>query len=70
VAMSESVPLSIIIPTLNEQDVIEACLDNLQPLKEMGVEIIVSDGGSIDRTCELAAPYAGSSMARVDVLVK
>ena len=57
-AILETVPLSIIIPTLNEQGVIEACLDHLQPLRKMGVEIIVSDGGSIDRTCELAAAYA------------
>jgi glycosyltransferase involved in cell wall biosynthesis len=37
----------------------------------MGVEIIVSDGGSIDGTCELAAPYAEkSSVERKDGLVR
>jgi len=53
-----AVPLSIIIPTLNEQAEIESCLKNLQALREMGVEVIVADGGSMDQTCELATPYA------------
>ncbi|MBK5295171.1 MAG: TIGR04283 family arsenosugar biosynthesis glycosyltransferase [Acidobacteriia bacterium] len=48
--------VSIIIPTLNEQSIIEGLLRHLTGLHPH--EIIVADGGSIDRTRELAAPYA------------
>ena len=49
--------LSIIIPTLNEESGISACLAALQPLREH-VEIIIADGGSRDNTRALAAPLA------------
>lgn len=49
--------LSIIIPTLNEQEIIKDCLLPLQPLRNMGVEIIISDGGSKDQTRVIAEPY-------------
>ncbi len=52
------IAVSIIIPTLNEALGIECCLKNLQPLREQGVEVIVSDGGSTDNTRELAILYA------------
>jgi rSAM/selenodomain-associated transferase 2 len=48
---------SIIIPTLNEEKTIEGCLSALQPLRNQ-CEIIVVDGGSIDKTRLLAAPLA------------
>jgi rSAM/selenodomain-associated transferase 2 len=48
---------SIIIPTLNEEKVIEDCLSALQPLRNR-CEIIVVDGESIDNTRILAAPLA------------
>ncbi len=48
---------SIIIPTLNEENKISACLLALQPLKQQS-EVIVVDGGSTDKTRELAAPLA------------
>ncbi len=47
--------LSIIIPTLNEEDVIKRCLDNVVNVPD--VEVIVSDGGSTDRTVEIASQY-------------
>jgi rSAM/selenodomain-associated transferase 2 len=49
----DSVKLSIIIPTLNE----ESCLaETLQTLRQQGAdEILVADGGSTDATCRLAA---------------
>jgi rSAM/selenodomain-associated transferase 2 len=48
--------LSIIIPTLNEADGIVAALDALAPLRADGAEVIIADGGSQDRTAELARP--------------
>lgn len=50
--------LSIIIPVLNEAEVIESCLQDLQCLRDKGHEVIVADGGSIDATVELARPLA------------
>ena len=48
---------SIIIPTLNEEKTIEACLSALQTLRNE-CEIIIVDGDSIDNTRILAAPLA------------
>lgn len=48
--------LSIIIPVLNEAAVIEGLLRPLQTLREEGVELILVDGGSTDRTVSLGAP--------------
>jgi rSAM/selenodomain-associated transferase 2 len=50
--------LSIVIPTLNEAAGIEESLCALAPLRARGSEIIVVDGGSSDRTAELARPLA------------
>jgi glycosyltransferase involved in cell wall biosynthesis len=47
-------PLSIVIPTLNEAPVIEATLTALQPLRRRGHEIILVDGGSDDGTPDKA----------------
>jgi rSAM/selenodomain-associated transferase 2 len=46
--------LSIIIPTLNEADGIVDALNALSQLRADGAEVIVADGGSQDRTAELA----------------
>jgi len=48
--------ISIIIPVLNEADGIEDFLQSLQPLRKLGHEIILVDGGSDDNTCDLAPP--------------
>jgi rSAM/selenodomain-associated transferase 2 len=48
--------LSIIVPTLNEADGIVDALDALAPLRADGAEVIIADGGSHDRTAELARP--------------
>ncbi|CAG7857572.1 hypothetical protein MCAMS1_02446 [biofilm metagenome] len=47
---------SIIIPTLNEEQVILNCLNTLQSFRAAGCEIIIGDGGSMDKTRELALP--------------
>jgi rSAM/selenodomain-associated transferase 2 len=52
-----SLVLSIIVPTLNEADGINAAMSALRPLRERGAEVIVVDGTSDDRTADLARPY-------------
>lgn len=47
--------LSVIIPTLNEQDTLPHTLTGLQHWRD-DVELIVVDGGSTDRTRDIAAP--------------
>ncbi len=46
--------LSIIIPVLNEGERIAGTLDALAPLRALGVEIVVVDGGSRDATVQRA----------------
>jgi rSAM/selenodomain-associated transferase 2 len=75
---------SIIIPTLNEEPIIESALTRLQHQRP-ACEIIIADGGSTDATIDLAASYAdqvisspqgralqmnaGASQANGDVLI-
>ncbi|MGC1694716.1 MAG: TIGR04283 family arsenosugar biosynthesis glycosyltransferase [Pseudolabrys sp.] len=50
--------LTIIMPALDEAAEIEATLATLAPYRARGVEVILADGGSSDRTLELARPLA------------
>jgi glycosyltransferase involved in cell wall biosynthesis len=52
--------ISIIIPTLNEEENIDLCLHSFQEqtVDRESYEIIVVDGGSRDRTTEIAREYA------------
>jgi rSAM/selenodomain-associated transferase 2 len=50
--------LSIIVPALNEADNIVRTLNDLQPLRERGHEVLVVDGGSTDATPRLAEPLS------------
>ena len=77
--------LSIIVPTLDEAGLVAATLGALAPLRALGHEVIVVDGGSRDSTLALcrgradmvfAAPRgrarqmnAGAARARGDVLL-
>lgn len=77
--------VSIIVPVLNEEMVIEATLASLQPLRDLGAELILVDGGSSDATVWLAVPFvdqridsirgranqmnAGAAAARAEVLL-
>ena len=54
--------LSIVIPVLNEAADIVETLTALAPLRAVGVEVIVADGGSSDATIELAIPFADQIM--------
>ena len=75
--------LSVIVPTLNEERVIGALLQSLKNLVD--IEVIIADGGSTDRTREIATAAgatvvvskkgrgrqmnAGAAIARGDVLL-
>jgi glycosyltransferase involved in cell wall biosynthesis len=50
--------ISIIIPTLNEEKILEKTLTSLRELHDVPYEIIVSDGRSTDKTIEIAKKYA------------
>lgn len=47
--------ISIIIPTLNEEKIVRQCLEPLVNIS--AIEVIVADGGSTDRTVEIAGQY-------------
>jgi len=49
--------ISIIIPTLNEETVLEKTLLSLKKLTNYDYEIIISDGKSTDKTIEIAKKY-------------
>jgi len=79
------IPLSIVVPALDEAARIGRCLALLAPLRARGCEVIVVDGGSRDGTVAVAAPLAdwvlvakrgrasqmnaGASVARGEVLL-
>jgi glycosyltransferase involved in cell wall biosynthesis len=50
--------ISIIIPTLNEEKILKRTLKPLRKLNRADYEVIVSDGGSTDRTRDIALRYA------------
>lgn len=57
-ALATTPQLTVIIPTLNEANIITASLDRLDGWRRAGAEIIVVDGGSSDGTCALATSRA------------
>ena len=63
VAIENRPRLSIIVPVLDEAADIEAALAVLQPLRAAGHEVIVVDGGSGDRTLEIAIPLVDAALA-------
>lgn len=56
--MESSKSISIIMPVLNEEAVLYAGLQPLQELRNRHCELIVVDGGSTDRSMEIAGPLA------------
>jgi rSAM/selenodomain-associated transferase 2 len=48
----ENKSISVIIPSFNEERKIRACIESAQRINPL--EVIVVDGGSTDRTCEIA----------------
>lgn len=58
--MSDSPAISIIIPALNEEKLLGGMLQQFTPdiIHRYSLELIVSDGGSTDRTVEIARAHA------------
>lgn len=50
--------ISIIIPTLNEEKVLEQTISSLRKLNICKYEIIISDGKSTDKTLDISKKYA------------
>ena len=48
------VTISVVIPTYNEEKCIENCLSSVMNGSALPLEIIVADGGSSDKTVEIA----------------
>jgi glycosyltransferase involved in cell wall biosynthesis len=61
--------ISIVIPTKNEEKLLEGCLQQFSPeiKTRYGLEVIVSDGGSSDNTIGIAAAYADYIATHEDV---
>lgn len=65
VFMTVVMNVSVIVPTWNEEKYLPRCLVSLANQKRgESFEIIVVDGGSTDRTVELAEKYAGKVLVR------
>jgi rSAM/selenodomain-associated transferase 2 len=58
-----NVPISIVIPVLNEAARLETTLKSLIPLRATGTEVIVVDGGSSDATPDIARGLADRFLA-------
>ena len=50
-------PISIVIPVLNEEENLARCLSSLLPQLQHGDEILIVDNGSTDHTLEIASQY-------------
>jgi rSAM/selenodomain-associated transferase 2 len=50
--------ISIVVPTLNEERALPSTLQNIAECAQ-GCEVIIVDGGSVDRTLEIAAQFNG-----------
>jgi dolichol-phosphate mannosyltransferase len=59
-------PVTIVVPTLDEEDRIPACLDALRHVRNSVARIIVSDGGSRDRTREIVRNAHGFELVAAD----
>lgn len=49
--------VTVVIPARNEEDYIGACLDSILAQSHSKLQIIVVDGASTDRTCEVVTEY-------------
>jgi rSAM/selenodomain-associated transferase 2 len=57
--------ISVIIPALNEEAYVRSCLEAIRQ-EDDTCEIIVVDGGSADRTIEIAEGFQGVKVLRTD----
>lgn len=60
--------ISVIIPTLNEEKLLERMLQQFTPdlVKKYDLELVVSDGGSKDKTLEIARQHASTVVENFD----
>jgi len=67
--MEHKILISIIMPTLNEEKKIEKALISIrkQTISEEQIEILVIDGGSTDKTREIALKYGAKILENPDV---
>jgi len=67
--MEHQIIISIIMPTLNEEKKIEKALNSIrkQTIPEEQIEILVIDGGSTDKTKEIALKYGAQILENPDV---
>ena len=49
--------MSVIIPTLNEEAILGVALESLKKQSFQNYEVVIADGGSTDRTMEIAEEY-------------
>jgi glycosyltransferase involved in cell wall biosynthesis len=56
--MDKQYSISIIVPTLNEEKYLEHLLVSIEKQKPTNFEILVIDGGSVDKTVEIARKHA------------
>ena len=56
-------PVSIIIPVLNEENSIRATLERLQLFRQQGNEVIVVDAGSKDQTVDIASGLVDQTLS-------
>ncbi|TWE07949.1 glycosyltransferase family 2 protein [Rudaeicoccus suwonensis] len=52
--------VSVVIPTLDEQDSIRRCLDRLLPQADTDTDIVIVDNGSTDDTVAIVESYAAN----------
>lgn len=62
--------VSFIIPTLNAERYLERCLKTIreQEYPENKIEVVIADGGSIDRTLKIAKKYKAKVIKNPDIL--
>lgn len=58
---------SIIVPTFNAAETLQSCVESIICQTFKGVELVLVDGGSTDRTLEIAQAFAPKLGARLVV---
>ena len=58
--MTDDGLVTVVIPALNEERSICACLDSVLGQTHRDLEVMVVDGGSTDRTRQLVEEYAAT----------
>jgi len=62
--------ISIIIPTLNSREIIEAALETIDKQTFRDIEVILSDGGSSDDTVDFALRYLARASIKATAIVQ